>query len=99
MLSPPTTGPAGTKGGAYVGTGPFPSTSMTCCIGSHMRKAIDSTVAMPLKADSWWLSLSLSFRAPSQALTISDFIWLGETMLAIIADGQVMSGMGMLGMG
>src|SRR4051812_33714949 len=36
MLSPPTTGPTGTNGGANVGMGPFPSTSITCWDGSHM---------------------------------------------------------------
>src|SRR5438128_2701429 len=30
---------------------------------------------------------------------MADFMSLGATILAIIADGQVMSGMGMLGMG
>src|SRR5207248_1203855 len=46
MLSPPITGPTGTNGGANEGIGPLPRTSITCCDGSHMRKAIESTVAM-----------------------------------------------------
>ena len=45
-VSPPTTGPTGTNGGAKVGIGPLPSTSITCCAGSHMRNASDSTVAI-----------------------------------------------------
>src|SRR5450432_1939090 len=49
MLSPPTTGPTGTTGGAKVGIGPLPRTRDTSCDGSQMRNASESTVAM----DSW----------------------------------------------
>src|SRR5260221_5531955 len=63
-LSPPTTGPTGTNGGANVGMGPFPSTSITCCDGSHIRNASESTVAMA----SWsaWYCFSGSF-TPSRS--------------------------------
>ena len=45
-LSPLTTGPTGTNGGANEGTGPLPSTAITICDEFQMRNASDATVAM-----------------------------------------------------
>src|SRR2546421_276781 len=99
MLSPLSTGPTGTNGGAKGGMGPFPMTSITCCMGSHMRKASESTVAMA-SCSAWkCLSGSLSLMPPSSASSMALVIELGMMISVIIGDGQVMSGMGMLGMG
>src|SRR5689334_16018693 len=46
MLSPPTTGPTGTYGGAKDGTGPLPITCVTCCVGNHIDTALANPVAI-----------------------------------------------------
>src|SRR5215831_16320081 len=99
MLSPPITGPTGTKGGAKVGICPLPMTSITCCIGSHMRNDIARTVEMPMKQALYCLSLSSLLMPPSRLLSISCASVLGTVILAIIGDMQAMSGIGTLGMG
>src|ERR671923_814759 len=99
MLLPPTTGPTGTNGGANVGMGPCPRTSITCCEGSQIMKASARTVAIASWSASYCFGLSFCFRPPSSALSISLFIESGMTIWVIIADGQAMSGVGMFGIG
>src|SRR5712691_5397864 len=98
-LSPMTTGPTGTKGGAKVGIWPLPITSITCCIGSHIRKARASTVAMASWSASYCFVLSLFLRPPSSASSIALAIEFGMQISVIIGEGQQMSGIGMFGIG
>src|SRR5262249_38199033 len=42
MPTPPKTGPSGTYGGAYVGTGPVPITFVTNVVVCHMRKHLSN---------------------------------------------------------
>src|SRR5260221_68964 len=98
-LSPPTTGPTGTNGGANDGIGPLPSTSITCCDASQIRNASESTVAMASCSAWYCLSGSSSFIFPSSASSIALVMSSGMMMLVILAEMQVMSGMGTLGMG
>src|SRR5438132_8012333 len=99
MLSPPTTGPTGTNGGAKVGIGPLPITSITCCIGSHIRNASDSTVAIALWSALYCLSGSLSFMLESSASSIALVMSSGVMMLLIFDDGHMISGTGTFGIG
>src|SRR6059058_829337 len=99
MLSPPTTGPTGTNGGAKVGIGPLPMTSITCCIGSHIRNASESTVAMASCSAWYCLSGSLSFMLESSASSIALVMSSGMMMLVIFDETQVMSGIGTFGIG
>src|SRR5262245_16849734 len=72
---------------------------MTCCIGSQIMNAADTTVAMASCSASNCLVGSLSFMPPSSALSISDFMSMGAAIFVIIADGQAISGVGTLGIG
>src|SRR5207245_2073792 len=98
-LSPLSTGPTGTNGGAKMGMGPLPITSDTICIGSHMRNASASTVAIASCSASYCLVLSFFLRSPSSASSIALAIEEGMTISVIEVDGQQMSGIGMLGIG
>src|SRR5688572_28307689 len=68
-------------------------------MGSQSMNAADTTVAIASWSASYCLVGSLSFRPPSSALSISDFIIDGDAIAAICPDGQAMSGVGTLGIG
>src|SRR5262245_48917968 len=86
-------------GGAKVGIEPIPKTAIGCCCGSHIKKAIDSAVAIAPKTVSCRLSLSFCLRPLSKPLIISFFSELGLMISLIRADVQAMSGVGTFGMG
>src|SRR5262249_33180898 len=99
MLSPMTTGPTGTKGGANVGIGPLPMTSITCCATSQMAKPSAHTSAIESKTVWYCLSGSFCFKPPSSAPAIPDDIENGSAISVVIGEMQAMSGIGTLGIG
>src|SRR5215470_19525645 len=99
MLSPMTTGPTGTKGGAKVGIGPLPITSITCCATIQIAKPRAQTSAIESKSVWYCLSGSFCLRPPSSAPAIPDDIEFGSMISVTIGEMQAMSGIGTLGIG